>query len=478
MLTRADLCQALDHADIAFQDCWLTLSRMKSVQLDSAAGERLLKFQPTLAEALFRLDKLRRVALQESRALIERKRQLNSDWFANRIRTLARYRLAVDDAIKIGRTIGDAFAWFFYIESQDIIEQHAQHVPVSGMPDGIGGKGELEFIKHAHTPGYMLLYHGVTTFLRVGDISFVHLATWRVVALGELKSQKVAPNQLRITLHMLGTDRDRMPFADPVVNIVPGAKQPAGTPLSLDAQARLKRQMKAMGAAMEPQTTEGNEEVRDSYQTDELRTLADDLRFTSHAYVQVGAGLLITAVRPRVANSLRGRVLSDVSGEKIVQKLSGLTKRVVGIMRPLPSENFLFIGELDTGVVLGHRPLFWSSIDAQFLKSLYFKEIITVTCYNPGHLFAKLRKHDFAVQVAAGARAPLFTVSKRIGNHQFAVPDMAFFLGLVQNNMFREDKVIEMVLALAARASSGELPDNARIQLAIVHKLGNPPRCQ
>ena len=60
-------------------------------------------------------------------------------------------------------------------------------------PPGIGGLGELNFIEDARlVKGHLGLYHGMTTFLRLGDISFINMEGLSLSAVAELKTTKIA----------------------------------------------------------------------------------------------------------------------------------------------------------------------------------------------------------------------------------------------------------------------------------------------
>src|SRR5688572_31634327 len=81
-------------------------------------------------------------------------------------------------------------------------------------PPGVGGVGEREFVKNFDAPGHVLIYHATTTFLRIGDVSFVHLPSRSVSAIVELKSRWVAEDRVEVAAFFVGlpTLPDRMPL--------------------------------------------------------------------------------------------------------------------------------------------------------------------------------------------------------------------------------------------------------------------------
>ena len=58
------------------------------------------------------------------------------------------------------------------------------------MPPGFGGIGETMFMKNVRMFGeYMVIYHGMTTILRIGDITFIDLKKLKVAGIGEIKGR-------------------------------------------------------------------------------------------------------------------------------------------------------------------------------------------------------------------------------------------------------------------------------------------------
>ena len=98
--------------------------------------------------------------------------------------------------IAIGRSLGDSFAWFFYHSERKHLEEHLKHERQLHMPPGIGGIGELEFLDKTRViDNHLVIYHGTTTFLRIGDVSFLDMKTLRLTAIGELKTKEIGPKE-------------------------------------------------------------------------------------------------------------------------------------------------------------------------------------------------------------------------------------------------------------------------------------------
>ena len=75
-------------------------------------------------------------------------------------------------AIRLGRTLGDAFVWFFYRDDPALLQEHAQTAAVL-PPAGDGGEGELALIDAVRffgEQGHSVSRHHDDMF-RLGDAS-------------------------------------------------------------------------------------------------------------------------------------------------------------------------------------------------------------------------------------------------------------------------------------------------------------------
>ena len=142
--TRKQVRTFIDHADRSFRTCWQTLISLKKVEgLD---GRALFDFQPVLASALFKLDDAYRRLVHFRGILIQKKASHAATRFRQRMRALDQDRKALRSAMRVGRNLGDAFAWIFYQYDQPSLELLFKNPPNPHTPPGIGGLGELEFI--------------------------------------------------------------------------------------------------------------------------------------------------------------------------------------------------------------------------------------------------------------------------------------------------------------------------------------------
>lgn len=166
-MTEKELKKLLDQVEKKYLSCWKILSSLKT-----KPDRSIVLFQGILCEALLNLSNGYRAINQVRQDLIQRKLHLSKDWFSKRQRVLARRQKEIVEAIGIGKVLGDAFVWFFFHNDRDLLEKHSKHQHTLHMPPGYGGIGEMTLMKNIKMLGeYLVIYHGMTTILRIGDIS-------------------------------------------------------------------------------------------------------------------------------------------------------------------------------------------------------------------------------------------------------------------------------------------------------------------
>jgi hypothetical protein len=464
---------AIDRAEEAFQKCWDTLAVMKCGPIRDGFGELILAFQPTLAEALFRLDEFYRKLGYEKKAAIEKKAQIEPERFSTMMRDFEALRESVKAALEVGRSIGDAFAWFFYRKGQSTIGDHLQRPPIPHLPSGVGGQGELAFLSKIRHADCVAIYHGITTFLRIGDVSFLDLRSGEVIALGELKTQKVKDGEVVVTLHMMGTDRKRIPFSG--VRVAPGAPPSDSPELRKDMADRLERQIGEMRDTLRtrqddlppgfPRDFFGVNNIYGGYHFGSLKRLAHALNTSDVAYEQVGGSLLLIGVNVPPGGSLSGR-LFRVEEVDFKARLEKVVEHALKLVQLNSSDNRIRFGEISTRFLPGCAPPFWWPIDIRFLRSLYFQGLVVPTLYNPAHLLERFRDAGFAVNQSEDGST--YQIERLVApNRRVLLEHLNWFFAAIQGHLMKEEKVIECVLAVAEKMQQGQVPPNTKVQMVI-----------
>ena len=184
------------------------LSQLALFMLNLKSGENIkerefINFQVKLAESLYNAMSLYREISQKEQQYIEKKESIDKTDFLEKMKKWKKQKLEIKETISIGKSIGDSFAYIFYRDSIEELEKHYKHPDNGLFVSGIGGRGEIEFIKANSTiDGYLVVYHAITNMLRIGDFSVCSL-DGKVIGIGEIKSEYInEKNMLASSVYM------------------------------------------------------------------------------------------------------------------------------------------------------------------------------------------------------------------------------------------------------------------------------------
>jgi len=294
----------------------------------------------------------------------------------------------------------------------------------------------------------------------VGDISLIDLKTLDVSALGELKTKKNGPKQIKTIINLLGPKKINFK------NIELKKSEKSDEDLSPEIKQKLQKQMKEMNTVFEKKESLGNKDVNDGYYIDELNEFVSDMKKNKFTFKKIGDGLLITGYK----NDFR-KIISRLIPETpkiLYEKPEYLQKQAQTIVNGELEDNMIIIGELNPQFLIGSTPLFWWPVDIEFLRKLYFREIIIATIYNPAHFINKLRSLGFTVTQQKKYQC---SVEKTVDGKNIEIEGFSYFVHFIQNHLLREDAVIDILSEFNRKIESKQYNTPTKIQLNFVHHL-------
>lgn len=394
-LSRHAVKAVLEATNAELEWAWSLIQTLKHPEtLNDDFGPDLLEFQPRLVEAIVRLEAFARAVRAEQKRLKRDQKRYVKSWLKHRQSLLGIYLTALTTSLASARAVGDGFAWFFHEKDRRLIGEHLKHPRLADVPIGVGGLGERLLVHSLpHLDGRILIYHGTTTFLRIGDATLIDLPSRRVRAIAELKTRKIKDGEYGLTLHFIADAREKLPITTKIRKRVRAEAEAEATEPELrpELQERLDAQLKRMGGALK-NARAGKAAVRLGKQSvfhfaelsDAVRR-ATTRRFT---LVQAGPALVIGVLRHRGWGSFN----ADLKGSGGLSHglLNGITDQVIGIMAPGRPDNAVFIDAPGSGDTLpvthqGLPPAWWP-MDDEALADILFGRVMVVTLYNPAHL--------------------------------------------------------------------------------------------
>jgi len=468
-VTRRRVKHIVDKAEHEFTWCWSVLADLR-FNIEKVGILELVEWQPRLAKALFALERCYHELKHQDKALVKRKASVKDAYLRSQLQKSRALRAILDRTIDIGRVLGDSFAWLFYQKEHKLMSDHQKRKHVPRMATGVGGMGEITYLENLPVVNdYLVIYHGTTTFLRLGDISMVDMRSFQVVAIGELKSHRLSPTEITINVNLVGEKLPR--------DLVPRAKAPrrrdrkppSAVKLDQKQTERLRRQVSAIGAAFKQPAVnrfEGNHDLTVEWNIDKLADVAARANTTRAAYIKADRGLLLMALR------LRKRTLwstfAKAPKSSFLSKLDGLGKAPREIIDPALPNNSVTIGWLlyppkeRYSLMVGMRPIAWWSLPKDVLESLIFRRLAVMTLYNPAFLIKDLRDLGYAVQCDPDAT---LTVTKPFRGASLLLAGFDYYRLLIQRYLLPETAVLAMLANSLAAIEAKEFPMPATIAL-------------
>lgn len=454
MPSKEKIKKAINNSESAYEQCWTYLTQIKERKFNSEDRDCLLEFQPILANALNKLSKLYREIHQEKNKLIQRKTRLSEAWFTSRMKKLSDYQEQINSAISVGKSLGDAYAWFFYQKDRKYIRQHLQHEEIFHFPPGLGAIGEIEFIKNFKTHGsFFILYHGTTSFLRLGDISLIDLETLNVVAIGELKSSSpdtntnTNTNTKTIDINLILSS----PFPDLVNKKIfkdtPIEAKPYSNRFSPQMNHRLQRQLKAISDSF-PSLKEKpswKKNYKSSYAFDSLTQALQTARKSRVSFTRASKGHLLFSYSP-LGKNLYSRITAKNAKKHIdagMEKIADHAKT----MFTTREDNHLIINTIhySRNGRPTYRPgmthIFWWPIPLPLLKKIMLAETYIYSIYNPSFLHQKLEDAGFKIK---SGEDKIYFAEKIEDELRVEFHGLPSYYAYIQEYMFTEEDIIKI----------------------------------
>jgi hypothetical protein len=469
MITEEHIRKSVSNAEELFQNCWTKLSDMNN-------AETLFSFQPTLLTALYQIESAYRTICKEERELISKKSSSDQKQFAEQMKTLARYKSVLTQVLDIGKALGDSFAWIFYGNEKELLKKHYDHEFIPHLALGIGGRGEYEFARNTPRFGkYIVLAHSITTFLRLGDVSLIDPIDLKVVAIGELKTQKKSDTEISVNVTFVGAKipKEMLP------KISEPQDEPANKPseqFPLELLIRLKKQVKGIQEAFKPplQNPPPNKIEMRLVET-KLKELFDHSSLGKWGSIKADRGLLLVGMRfeemPLYLQLKKAPLETGESFQQNMEKLKGATAEIFD--KSLP-QNFIL-----TSWILypangryfhpfGMMPLFFWPLDAAVRKAIIFQKMRVMTLYNPGFLIDELNQNGFDVQFGKDRK---MRIVKKIGDKRFELAGMDHFIGAVRTQFYADTDIVSFVRAAVEKieAEKFKQPTHISLDLDFLH---------
>lgn len=455
LISDIEVRNTIDKAELSLIECYDILKYFKSPN-ETDLKALIFDFQPKLAECLYSLMVFYQKLHQKEKNLISNKHSFVDTDFRQHMKTNAAYKRAISEVIKMGKALGDAFAWFFFCDNREELEKHIQHKSTGLFTNGIGGLGEVEFIKnHQVINGLLVIYHGITNMLKIGDFS-LYAYNKGIVGNGELKTKK---------------ENDTLVINASILTKIPpiNLSQSKGiTSQEIEREfPRLKKQLQQQTALLKTQKNPNTLNGLSDYEYSIVNKLCgEQILVFNEDYT-----LALVAIRNQGC-SLSDRLLCN---QDTTVDFNTEIKEIFNRLLDSQSENNCMItGYLDTVPSNARIPIFWWDIDDDLCKSLYFNAIVILTVFNPARLLSLFEKDGYTVN---NGTIPSEThLTKVEDKTKLELHNMEMIYNLISQNLMKTNDAFEFIRNFLELRKTGEIPLNSQVEMHIsLHNFGTPP---
>ena len=429
-------------------ECFDMLLNLKHARdnLDDA----LTMFQPKLAECLYELMTFYQELHREKDRLISIKGSFEKSEFSEIMRKNAQFSEIVSDVIEIGKSLGDAFAWFFFRDNRSELDKHFEHETTGLYVGGIGGRGELEFIKHASIlDGLYVLYHGITTMLRIGDFSLYDL-NLGIVGVGELKT-KASDDGLQVSASITSKVNINLPEGNMLSPVEDQRKK-------LQKEfPKLEKQLAMHPVLLRPIESDHSSTLYTSYEYE----LIDQLSTSAPIIVNSDKSLMLFATW-----SQQESLFEVLSENKSIDNLpDDFAEKAKSLMDPPSPYNEVIISELTTQMDILRIPVLWWHIDDDICRDMYFKRVNITTLFNPAKLLQCFINHGFTVSELG--RLDKIELFKTENKHRISIGHFESLCDLIKQSLMRTEDVFAFSNTVASAIENGMYQSGTRIDMHV-----------
>ena len=443
----------IDEAEIQLRYCFEILSgSLWGTQAGGTQVDKLLfKFQPALAETLYNLMKFYQKLCSIEKSFISKKAKLNYAWFSKYMKQLSKYKEAISETIGIGKCLGDSFAWLFYRNNMVELEKHLSHKETGLFPAGIGGYAEVRFIKENYNiSGCFVVYHGITTMLRIGDFSLYAIDNG-IIGTGELKSRKSDDNTITVHAHVFSNYKIKLEELGQQIDAE--EKQ-----VILDEE-RLKRQIKAITSLLEKPIPSMQQNI---YGDNAFSIIDEFYRVGKHVKVSKDNAVLVLGICSH-SMKLSSNLLSTKKDEVSLPK--ELTVKTMEILIKNSTYNQIEIGHVDNKLHHGQIPILWWGTNIKTIKKIIFQQLKIITLYNPAHIYEYFHKKGFTITINDKHQA---LIEKSEDRKRITIGNVNQFDQLIITNFLPIRVVLEAFENVMGKMNDGEIEPNTKVILSIL----------
>lgn len=447
LISEEKVRKVVDTAEETLNKCFDMLIEIK--KSSEVFGDAIINFQPTLATCLYEVMEFYCELTSEKNNIISQKSVFEQNTFKKAMADNAKYIKVVREVIKIGKSLGDAFAWIFYSNNRDELEQHFEHASTGLFVSGIGGKGEVEFIKKCPSiDGLFVIYHSITDILRVGDFSLYAYGNG-IVGIGELKSKREGDR-----LSISASISSKVDIKTPTESVSESPSDNEYIKLLEKDFPNLLRQIEVQESLL---LVKKNENIADFHSIHEygvINSLSPDTPFA----INKDYSLLLYGIW-----SKHSRLFDVLCYDEDIDIPIAFADYAAKIIKPDTSYNEVLMSEIDTTMLSTRIPIVWWNINDKLCKDIYFKKVLITTHFNPATIIQRFIEDGF--QVVQMGSAKEIKLEKYIEDKRMEFGSLELFFDLICHSLMETQSALSMAENFFGKIEAGVFPLGTKVEM-------------
>lgn len=443
-----ELKKLIEYSDSVFSKCFDTLMKLKTAKLKN--GQSLIDFQPDLASCMLKIMNTYQKICSDEKALIDDKNSYEKSVFSKIMSNYANEKRIIKKLLSIGKALGDGFAWFFYRNSKPQLRKHLVHESNGLFSGGIGGAGEVEFIKKNQSiNGYFVVYHGITSMLRVGDFSLCSI-DGTVVAVGELKTKK-EEDKLCISAYI----------SSKVEVVLEGAMEQSGKAVNPDPM-RLIKELNKQDDLLKAKDAEIQK--RRESKGSNLDTIVKAVESGDNVAVSSDKSTLV------LTEYLQGSLFELLTRQEndsyeLPEKLIPTAQEMIIEDSPYNEIRYTTISLMVFGF---RRPIIWWEIGSEYIKDIIWGNLWVMTAFNMAHFYTKLEAEGFSItRISKEGKQPEYIISKQIDDRKVNIESNEMIIDLILQNLYKPSEVVDILCSMINDTKNLHKGNSVKIDLFI-----------
>lgn len=435
IITRQTVLKKINIAENELLECYQLLKDFKNGNFTV-----LISFQPKLAICLYKLSVFYQELCKEHKEIISRKEKFTEQELKILLKNNSDFQKAIKAIIEIGKTLGDSYAYFFFNDNIDTLHKNLTHQNTGFFPTGIGGQGELQFIRNYQSlGGAYIIHHSITSMLKTGDFS-LYQPDAGIIGYGEIKTE-VVDGHLSLNI-ITSTNIDLEINESESLNLCSDVND------LVKKYPKLSKQLAIQEKLLKFKKSDFKKNLEIKFEHKLLNKLIEN-----EIAINQDKNIILYGYRPYYNDSIE-RLMNDQNCEDETLPIE-LKSYVHEFIISNSKYNMVIMKKIDCNITHTRVPMFWWNIDSKLFQDILFGKLRVISLYNPAKLLDYYESKGFKVSFLNPKN---FYLYKQINGNNVEFRDFNIINDLAMYSLMKFNNIIKLINDYFSGIESGRYP--------------------